>query len=257
MRASEVKPDGRMFALFVSRSAGGKSCAAMSVLDEEDTGEVLDFDIRKGYIGQPYLKLDKWNITQFAPISTGYADVEKHMKQAMALFGVRGQKPFGTLIIDSLWSLLRILLTDSVSLNTKGAVKGQMKLTGPADYNYQSQTLFEFFDYIRSLPCHVIINCLLVDKFVPGNKRDRDGNLMEYQEQVKDGVELAGLTNKLAAIVPGYFDEVYQFGRDSTGSKFHVEFYSDLARSVHKMPRGPVDITGKSFYEVWKGLVKK
>lgn len=256
IQADQVKPDTqRFFGLFVSRSAGGKSCAAMSFKREGQAGKVLDFDLRKGYVGQSYLPLKGWTIKQFPPLISYMIDVEKELESAVGMFKA-GQWPYDCICIASLGPMARILLTDSLEY-TKGNTKGKTRLSGPPDYNYQSQALLQIFDYLRSLPCHVIVECMLARRYGPGSKKDRDGNLIEYQDQEIIGEELAGITNKLSEIIPGYFDEIYKFSRSDDGSKFYVEFYTDVARTIFKFPRGKQDITGKNFYQYWLELVKK
>ncbi len=253
MLASDAKPDSRLFALFVSRSGGGKSCAAMSCLREGKQGKVFDFDLRKGYLGmKETLPLDRWVIEQYPPLTSYMIGIEKELESLNSMFKQR-QWPFDTLLFDSGGSMARILLTDSLEYS-KGNTKGQTRLSGPVDYNYQSQALLQIFDYLRSLPCNIIVTCHLTPRWVPGKERDKEGHLIEYQDKIQDGEELT-ITKKLGETVMGYFDEVYKFSCNEDRSRFYVEFYTDVARSVYKMPRGKQDITGKNFYQYWLGLV--
>lgn len=256
VQADKEKPDvSRFFGLFISRSAAGKSCASMSFKREGQCGKVLDFDLRKGYVGQSFLPLKGWTVHQFPPLITYMEHVEKELEAMSSLYKT-GQWPYDCVIIDSLGPMCRVLLTDSLEY-TKGNTKGKTRLSGPPDYNYQSQALLQIFDYLRSLPCHVIVNCHISRRWGPGSKKDSQGNLIEYQDQEVIGEELAGVTNKLGEIIPGYFDEIYKFSRSEDGSRFYVEFYTDIARTIFKFPRGKQDITGKNFYQYWLELVKK
>jgi hypothetical protein len=78
-----------------------------------------------------------------------------------------------------------------------------------------------------------------------------------YAESEEVG-EKVSLRDKLGVDASIYFNEIYRFEKRSTpeGSRFYVNFDTDLARSALGLS-GEHDITGKNFYEFWKGKVEE
>lgn len=249
MKASEIKPDGRFFGMFVSRSSGGKSCAAASFPDPK---LIIDTDLRKGIRRAVDWGVDltKTEIKSFPPMTTTWKDIEKEMASIWGMFAAK-QRPYETIIVDSLTTLLRIFMTDSIEM--RGGKNAEFTLSHPTDYRFESQVCLQIFDYLRSMPCNVIISAHLV------NKWGKDPNAKEGAEYLPDVIvgEDLSIRHALGENLLLYFDECYKFTKSVSGERHFVEFRSSIARTIYKMPTGPQDITDKNFYELWKTLVNK
>lgn len=248
MTADQITPDGRFFGMFVSRSSAGKSCAAASFPDPK---LVIDTDLRKGIIASKEWGIDlkRTEMKFFPPMSTSWKEIEKLMGDIWGMFQAK-QRPYETIIVDSITTLIRIFMTDSVEKRGKG---GEFTLSSPIDYKFESQVTLQIFDYLRSMPCNVIINGHLVNVW----GKDPATKDLEYQPDVVIGEELS-IRHKLGENLLIYFDEVYKFSKNLQGDKHFVEFRSQVARTAHsKMPRGINDITGKNFYKYWQECIAK
>lgn len=252
MRAEDVKPDTtRFFGMFLSRSSGGKSTAAFSF---PKPILVLDSDLRKGFLGSKFLDLSQITIEPLPPLTTTWASVEKKLDSIWSLFQA-GQRPYNTIIIDSITTFVRLFMTESTEVSK--SQKLGFKLSGPKDYMFESQVTLQIFDYLRSMPCNVIINGHLVNVWGKDpNAKDKDGNVLEYQPDIIIGKELS-IRHKLGENLLIYFDEVYEFEKSEDGKKHTVRFRSSVGRTVYDFPNGQVDITGKRFYDYWLSEVQK
>jgi len=250
----QVTPDSKFFGLFIGRSSGGKSVAAASFPKPLKN---YDADLRKGFLGAKFLEKKGNDWKPWPPRQTTIEMIEKEMTSLENLYFVAKQRPYETIELSSIGSLLRIAINDGRRLISAGREKGGVQLTGPGDYNFAYQAIYNLFDFLKMLPCHVIIEAQVQDKWGKDDKKDRAGNLLEYQENIVVGEMLAGVPPNLGESVLGMFDEVYRFSKNDDGTKHYVEFHGNIARSVYDLPRNKVDITNKEFYPVWKDLVAK
>lgn len=250
MKASDYKPDQRIFAMFVARSGDGKSTAAASfpgpVMD-------LDFDNRfagiAGAIEQKIYPADGIEYTPFNPRG-GWDPVDK-MLQQWEMWRISGQFPYKTVIIDSLTSFTRLLVVASHKAQ-QGKMIGNLRVSGPGDFNFEAAGTHQFFDYLRTFPCNVICSAHIVDKYGKLNKND------QYSETGIIGEKLS-IRDNLGENVQTYFDDVYRFERRVYGGKtqFSVNFSTDLAKNKWGIPPGDHDITGKNFYQFLQEKIKE
>jgi hypothetical protein len=82
--------------------------------------------------------------------------------------------------------------------------------------------------------------------------------------EVNRTISLASYGNKVPAIVPGYFDEIYNFQKEKVG----IDSYKHTVYTVpknglpgktafpNKLPNS-FDVTGKNFYDVLMGFLSK
>lgn len=256
-KAIDRKPDKRFFGLFIGNSSSGKSSAAATF---PRPSEIMDADMRiDGILWMRNLPKEFWsangepgfegiNYTTYSP-DKGFADIEKALETYGIMF--QKQRPFETLQIDSITSMLRLLLTDA--LHAEGAKVRKtlsLKRPGPNEYGYEADAWSQIMDFLRSLPCHVILSTHIVDRYGKEDPSD------DYSETVKVGEQLS-IRPKIGANIQIYFNEVYKFVKSESGKRHKVIFRSDIARTAFPQLPDEMDITGKNFYREWSQLVNK
>lgn len=259
MQAKDLKPDSRFMGMFVSQSGDGKSCAAASF---PKPIRYFDTDLRNGIIGaKEFTSLDGIEITRYAPFG-GLDQYEKDLNVLMALFR-SGQRPCETIVIDSATSLAKVALNQAkeLGIDSKSGKKqegggnttverGITQRSGPAEFGFEQDALQLIMDFLRSMPCNIIVTGHLVDRYGK-DPAAKD----QYAETIKLGEKLS-LRDRVATNLLIYFDEVYKFSRDETGTHYYVQFRGDIAKTVHKnLPAGRFDITNQDFYKFWQSKI--
>lgn len=250
-KAINYKPEQRIFAMFVGRSGDGKSVAAASF---PRPFFEYDFDFRFGGIAAAInqgiiANGEEIEYQQFSPRG-GWDCVDKHLLQ-LESYRVTGQFPYKTIEIASLGSLTRILTIASHSYQS-GKKLGNLRVSGPADFNFEATATHQVFDFLRSFPCNIICSAHVVDKY---GKLDKS---KDYSETGIIGEKLS-IRDNLGENVLTYFDNVIRFSRNVEDGtlKFYAEFTTDLAKNVFGIPPGKYDITNKSFYKVFQQLIQE
>lgn len=260
MNANDLKPDSRFFGLIVGESSTGKDCLIASF---PKPMLILDSDLRKGimsakkWIGEEEFK--KIEIKQFPP-SKGFSDYDKELLALGAQF-TNNINPYKTIVINSITTLDRILMTDAFDFlsgnvvgpkDAQGKLVGKvLRLSGPSDYKFEKQAFLTILDYVRGFPCHVILIAHTVPRYVLKDPSS------EYSERIQDGTRIS-LTERLANDLLVYYDEVYETAKSSDGNRFYVSFRSSVARTCYdNLPKERMDITGKNFFQEWQRLVNK
>ena len=248
-KLSEVKPDSRFFGMFIGRSSSGKSSAAISF---PKPMKIFDFDMRargpKAYADSIGLDVSGVSTEVYLP-SGGFKKINDELEVLQMQF--KNGRPYETIQFSSLGALLRILLSEARVLAGEGKTKktGVLVRPGPNEYGYESEGIYQIFDYLRTFPCNVIIDAHIIDRF--GKEDSNDA----YSETIVTGEKLA-VRDKIGENLLVYFDEVYRFEKDQNGRDHYVNFHTDMARSAfNTLPRGQIKITGKNFYEMWQGFV--
>jgi hypothetical protein len=263
-KLSEIKPDTRLFAMFVGDSSGGKTCAELSL---PTPGILFDIDmrVRGGLAAKKWLPpdvLDKWEVKMYPP-KLGSMDKLFDDLTNITYQLDQGVCKYKSILVDSSTSIARNFIEDATNLTNPSdksqLIKGKnfgtrVKIAGPGHYQYELSGMADILNLLRAMPINVILSGHIIPKY---GKPPGDGN--EYAENVVVGEQLA-LREKVATNVIIYFDEVYRFGKTEQNSgqnKHWVRFRDgDLARtSYDTLPNGKVDITGRSFYEYWKSTV--
>lgn len=253
--ASAYKPEQRFFALFIGRSGDGKSLAADSfprpLLD-------LDFDFRfRGVVNgarQGIVNLDLMDYHQFNPRG-GWGPVEDKLNQFEMTRMSSGTIPYKTITVNSLTSLTRLFVNASHQAQG-GRTIGKLRVSGPADFNFEATATHQTFDFFRSWPCNVIATAHIIDKYgKPPKEFDKDGNWTNQYVSSEVIGEKLSIRDNLGENVLSYFDDVYRFSRDD--GKYYVEFATDIAKNSYGIPPGKHDITNKNFYDFFTALVAK
>lgn len=245
---------GRMI-LGIGRSGSGKSAAWASFPGKKF---VFDFDHRiEGLLRASQWIPDLENDVEFEQF--GLIDMPKLDGILAGLIPIQINLPkFPTIIFDSIGSFNRLLLMDSIKFRGgKGQTRGNVPFTEPSDFQYASMAwqklIHTVFLPMTRAGINVLVSGWVVDRW--GKPEGKP-----YDESIVIGERLL-LPDKLAEELPGYFNEVYYFRRVSTGIpskpvKFTVEFNSTLARSA-LISAADVEITNRSFFEVWQDLQTK
>ncbi len=243
-----------IFALFIGRSASGKSAAAASF-----PGRFLelDFDLRANgiinAINQGWLKQDKMDIHRFDPFD-GYAKVLEYMNH-LHLGTHNNTFNYKSIDMASLGAVCRLLTVQSF-MSPRGQDKNIRLLTAatsdPSDYKFESQNCHRLFDFLRTFPCNVTVACHIINQWgkKPGSP--------EYAPAGIIGEKLS-ITANLGESILGIFNDVYKFTKETSAGaeKFYVEFSTEIARNSYGIPPGKFDITRKEFYPFLVNLILK
>lgn len=256
--ALDYRPDLRIFALFVGRSGDGKSVAADSL-----PGKVLDLDFDYRFRGVAnagrlgILDLKNIDYEQFNPRG-GWEAVDTKLT-SLDLQRLSGMGfPYKTVTVNSITSLTRLLVNASHKAQG-GRTLGKLRISGPADYNFEAAGTHQVFDFLRSWPCNIVATAHIIDRYgKPPKEFDAQGNWSnQYESNVVIGEKLS-VRDNLGENIMSYFDDIYRFSRAEEGNqiKFYVEFAGDIARNSYGIPPGKHDITGKNFYQFLTQLVE-
>lgn len=259
---SDIKPDGRFLGLFCGPSGSGKTGAACSFPEPHD----WDFDGRiRGILGCDWLKGKKISYKYYPPKVGGNESAQtvwERYNNDLAIVlanGTRGQYDFKTGVLDSLSSLTLAFVLDALPIThaarqldngregkAGGRFIGKMPMAGPDDYNFESTGCASTLAFLRSLPIqNIIVTAHLIDKY---EKTDPDN---PYSPSIVKGQKLS-LRDKISAVVPTYFDHVFEFSREmhNDGPHFICVTRSDFARTTFSKLPTRIDFTGKNFYEL-------
>lgn len=256
-KASDLTPENRFFGLFVGESGSGKTVAETSFPGDI---QVEDFDGRiRGILGAPWIDRSKINYNVYPPkigtMATGdpnYVKINTNM-EVLQMQLKNGQSKVKTIIVDSLTSETFCLLCDAIPIThegTKGKRLDRMHMAGPEDYGFEATGTYTLLGSLRALQVpNVIVSAHIIDRY---GKIDPDN---PFSESVPIGKKLS-IRDKIGTNVMPYFDHVFEFYRDV--DKFYVKFRGELARTSYAaLPNGKIDITGKNFYELMMGYVRK
>lgn len=236
------KKDDVMF-LFKGEPSGGKSIAAASF----PNCYIFDFETRIRSVANYWLPRGKKDIEYDTYGPKDFAKFDTKMDTLLA------SCKYETVILDTLTSLSDLILFHV--LNLKGAdpkIKGK-KIAGISvnsieDYGAESSMLTELMMFMRQIKAKYKI---LVAHVVKTEKNDIQNN----QTVVTRSLLTAG--KKVAAKLPGYFDEIYHFQQRPDFS-MKPEFMAitmnsgdDFARTSINLPK-EIKFTNGNFYEIIK-----
>lgn len=258
--ALDYKPEMRFFGLFVGRSGDGKSAAA-----DGFPGKVLDLDFDNRFVGvanagrQGLLELKNIDYETYNPRG-GWDPVDKRLTALDLQRFSGGMFPYKTITINSLTALTRLFV--NASHNLQGGRKlGSLRISGPADFNFEATATHQVFDFLRSWPCNIIATAHIVSRYgKPEKEFDKDGNWINQYDSPEIIGEKLSLRDNLGENIVSYFNDVYRFSREQVKDeiRYFVEFASmDLARNSFGIKPGKHDITGKNFYQYFTELVAK
>lgn len=258
----DKKPESKLFALHVSDSGAGKSCASASYGGEDGKVYFMDFDFRiDGVKGYKVLqnKINKGNIEydQFPTTAKGLEEADKKLDSLVQM----GWKiPYKAVVLSTITTLddasfrygdVHAMPKDAKSLSNMKI--GKYIKPGYDHYNVEIAVLEDFINRLKALPCHAIVEA----HWAPKYKSDNPGGV----KTIPDGMTIA-LREKIAPTIPVHFNEVFFFehkttkkfdlskGGDYQEHKFLCTTRNDLARTTFTELPDVLDWTNKNFWEV-------
>ncbi len=234
-----------IFALFIGRSASGKSAAAASF-----PGRFLeiDFDGRANgilnAINQGWLKQDKIDIKKFATFE-GLQTVIDYLN-SLYLEMRNLTVSYKSIDVASLYSLCRFFEASSMMAprsESKGIIRGLSAITEPFDYKFESQMAHRVMDFLRAFTCNVTMSAHVLNQY--GKK----AGAPQYTPAEIIGEKL-NITANLGESILALFNDVYKFDKEIEAGKekFTVEFSTEICRNSYGLPPGKFNITRKPFY---------
>lgn len=232
--------------LFKGEPSSGKSIAAASF----PNAYIFDTDARIRSVANYFLPKGKRDITYDTYNYNDYPKFDKKWEGFIEQSKMTTPFPYDTVIVDTLTSVTDLLLHHV--MKEKGKENKGKKIAGVTvnsieDYNVETSALTELVLFLRQIKCKYKI---LVAHVVKTEKT----NLNDDTTVVTRSLLTAG--KKIAAKLPGYFDEIYQFeSRMKNGSPQFiartVNAGEDYARTAMNLPK-EIDFTNKNFFEIIK-----
>lgn len=232
--------------LFKGEPSSGKSIAAASF----PKPYIFDTESRIRSVANYYLPRGKRDITYDTYNYEDYPKFDKKWDQFLEASKMTAPFPYDTVIIDTLTSVTDLLLHHVMKekgMQGKGKKIAGVTVNSIEDYNVESSALTELILFLRTIKCKYKI---LVAHVVSVTKT----NVSDDTSVVTRRLLTAGKT--VAAKLPGYFDEIYQFEQRTKDGKPQfvartVNSGEDYARSAMNLPR-EIDFTNKNFFELIK-----
>jgi hypothetical protein len=269
-RLIDVKPESRFMALFIGPSKCGKTVAAASFRDKDDEViDIMDFDGRvRGILGAPWISKKNIQYDYYPPRERGLQEKIEKKLEVYEMYRISGQYDQlpTTLILDSLTSATQAMIFQALPLtHSKGPNPGDKKvgryvggfaMTGPDDYNYESQVTHSIMAFFRSIP---IKNIIVTAHIIPVWGKEDPENPFSNSKII--GEKLA-VRDKIQATIGIYFDHCFRFDKKEGSfgkEKYTVKFRGaePLGTSWSELPEGEIDITNKNFYEILLKYINK
>lgn len=239
-----AKKEEVMF-LLKGEPSSGKSIAAASF----PNCYIFDMESRIRSVASYYLPKGKRDIKYDTYNYNDYPKFDKKWDEFIQA-SQTSKFPYDTVIVDTLTSTTDLLLHHV--MKTKGMEGKGKKIAGVTvnsieDYNVENSALVELVLFMRQIKCKYKI---LVAHVVKTEKT----NLADDTTVVTRQLLTAG--KKVAAKLPGYFDEIYHFEQRPKGASTQfvartVNSGEDFARTTLNLPR-EIDFTNQNFYELIK-----
>jgi hypothetical protein len=156
--------------------------------------------------------------------------------------------PYDTVIVDSLTSTADLLLQNVIrlkGLDGKGKKIAGVAVSSIEDFNAENSMLTELVMFLQQIRCKYKI---LIAHVIKTEKTNLNDDTTVVTRQLLTGGK------KVAAKIPGYFDEIYHFEQKPVGGKQTfiartVNSGEDFARTTLKLPK-EINFTDKNFYEL-------
>lgn len=234
MNAKDLQPDTEWRILFLGRSGSGKS--TQSSKWGQTPRFMFDMDRRIQSISGA-------DVEYYQPgVLDGWSKVDPMVEKLDAL-AAKNQYPYKTTIMSSVTASVRLMLRDALKNEPDGMMRrGSLKIPGLRQYLYRAEALSQlYFDHILSYPGDKIIEAHLVDEY--------DDNMK------KTGKEKILAPGNFGQELPGYFNEIWQFEKDSDtkGNRIYYVYFDGRGEARTANPKlkavKKLDITDKNLYE--------
>lgn len=255
--ADSVDPGKSSLTIF-SRGVTGSGKTVASCGKEFRPVYVFDCDQRMNSVINYYKKLDGHiKDVDYDSFNMGqhFRELDKKMDEIVS------RPNYKTVAVATLTSYVHIVLAHVLKFKAgtnKGKKIAEIKVTDIEDYNVEDAAIiFELVGFLKELQ-NQGVNVILEAHLTPIEYRALDGTSKTVLETLVKG-------KKGPASIPGYFDEVYYFKKESQGiivgqqsTKYLMTPHGDNMVDA-KTSRGiePIDWTGKDFsVELYKQLKK-
>jgi len=208
MYLADIEVGSRLFALFKGDPGTGKSIQAGSF-----PGPIYWFDCDNRM--RP-VKLFHGQTRTDIEFDTYHRNYPKFVQKLEYLLN---KNSYQTIVIDSLTALTDMIILQSIrSAGQEDRYKnviGGVQIASIEDYNMESGALTQVMDAIRGLKSNVILTAHVIET----SERDLKSKKVTVSRSLLTGGK------KVAAKIPGYFDEAYHFyvlGNPAGGSRYMV-----------------------------------
>jgi hypothetical protein len=171
------------------------------------------------------------HFTEYPKLIKRFEDLDRHC-------------PYGTVVLDNLTFSGELAISYSTALSGegKGRSKGVIQLPGIEDWMGESEAIKDLLNILVSLPAH----CILIAHVMV-----RTTNDIKSGKQLVEHTLVSG-AKRTASIVTGYFDEVYQFDKETTPDGSDKFIFRTAGRgAATALPLKPdYDWTNKNGYEL-------
>lgn len=250
MKLSNLVPDKRISMLLKGSNGMGKTISACSFAVEGPI-YVFDFDNRMLPV-LTYFKKHRPELLDRVEYDTYSSHNANEFLNKLIEFGKDCR--YTAIITDSITSLTASAINWSLGFRARGKRSGEPMLIPDFDaYKVETSLVSQALDILKTLPCHMIFTA----HPLPSLSMSGSGSSMT----VSKVTSIVSYGQKVGAIVPGYFNEIYHFARRMN---FNTNINSrivmtdmvgdDFAKTAIDIPR-ELDITDKLFYEVWREAV--
>jgi hypothetical protein len=229
--------------LFKGEVSSGKSIAAASFPNPY----VFDMESRIRSVAAYHFPRGKRDLSYDTYTREDSPKFDKRWDEFIELSKMK-RFPYDTVIVDSLTSCADLLLQHVIrlkGLDGKGKKIAGIAVNSIEDYNAETAMLTELVMFLQQIKCKYKI---LVAHVIKTEKTNLNDDSSVVTRQLLTGGK------KIAARIPGYFDEIYHFEQRSVGNKPQfvartVNSGEDFARTTLKLPK-EIDFTNRNFFEI-------
>lgn len=229
----DLTPGGRQTILAVGPPKTGKTLFAGSFPEPyfaSTDNRLMPLKTFKPFAGK---KIAFDHFTEYPKLIKRFEELDRHC-------------PFGTVILDNLTFSGELAISYATGLSgasgSKGRSKGVIALPTIEDWMGESEAIKDILNILVGLPCHVIMIAHL---------QLRQINDITSGKSWTE-VTLVSGAKRTASIVTGYFDEVYQFEKETKiDGEDKYTFRTQGRGAATALPLSPVfDFTGRSAYDM-------
>lgn len=256
MRANQIIPDKNISMLLKAPFGYGKTCAACSFaifgdvylayFDKRTPVELVGFFSKLGRKGL----LDKIEVDSFSSGNAG-----QYLEKVMKLQKEPGR--YTAIITDSVTNVTTSSMNWSLGFrppeNKKEAKErklGELNLIpGFSDYKVETSLITQALDLMKMMPGYIIFTAHPLPKLEISGVGD--------SMVITKTSQIVSYGQKVGAMIPGSFNEIYQFGRQGGRRVVFTDLVGDdYAKTAFNLPQY-FDITDRLFAEVWKEEMDK
>lgn len=258
MNTQDIVIGERVVALFKGDPCTGKTPAAASYPDPY----FFDFDgkmtsVKKMFPTKPVV------YDRYFSFEPAYRRLKDWVEPCLVEEWVEGQKvvrvdpvafsqrcPYKTLVLDSITSFSGAIISNQVNERPKKTVRGGISTVEIQDYGDEARGITMFLDALCIVPVNVIVIAHVLKATI--------SELQGGRRVTTETRTLLTAGQKIAAVIPKYFQEIYHFYCDTpmgaVGDDVRPAFKictfntgTDFATSALPLP-GTIDFTNKSLY---------